>query len=88
MGMIEKAIKHFEALQKRYTKQHNGKMCEYVKIALDAMYKENELVRCKDCKHSHYLSGAKKYACRHPLYTGGNKHGGDHFCGYGEKREV
>lgn len=51
MGMIEKAIKHFEALQKRYTKQHNGKMCEYVKIALDAMYKENELVPCKDCRH-------------------------------------
>jgi hypothetical protein len=38
--MLEKAIKHFEALQKRYTSSHNGKMCEYVKIALDAMYKE------------------------------------------------
>ena len=47
-----------------------------------------EVVRCKDCKHSHYLSGAKKYVCRHPLYTGGNKHKGNHFCSYGEKRRV
>ena len=38
--MLEKAIKHFEALQKRYAREHNGKMCEYVKIALTAMYKE------------------------------------------------
>lgn len=38
--MLERAIKHFEDLQKRYTREHNGKMCEYVKIALNAMYKE------------------------------------------------
>lgn len=38
--MLEMAIKHFEALQKRYTREHNGKMCVYVKIALDLMYKE------------------------------------------------
>ena len=38
--MLERAIKHFEALQKRYTREHNRKMCEYVKIALNAMYKE------------------------------------------------
>jgi hypothetical protein len=37
MDVREKAIKHFESLQKRYTKQHNGKMCGYVKEALDAM---------------------------------------------------
>lgn len=38
--MLEKAIKHFESLQKRYTTQHNGKMCEYVAIALEAMKKQ------------------------------------------------
>ena len=89
MGMIEKAIKHFEALQKRYTKQHNGKMCEYVKIALDAMYKENELVRCKNCKHLKY-----GYQCYYPLGMMLNNDGdayvlvdpdGD-FCSYGERR--
>lgn len=46
-----------------------------------------EVVRCEKCSFSHYLSGAKKYACRHPLYTGGNKHKGEHFCAYGERRE-
>lgn len=45
------------------------------------------VVRCKNCSFSHYLSGAKKFACRHPLYTGGNKHRGEHFCSYGERRE-
>lgn len=36
----EETIKHFESLQKRYTTQHNGKHCEYVKEALEAMKKQ------------------------------------------------
>lgn len=36
---IEKTIKHFEALQKRYTKQHNENMCERVADALEALKK-------------------------------------------------
>ena len=36
----EETIKHFESLQKRYTTQHNGKHCEYVKEALEAMRKQ------------------------------------------------
>ena len=35
----EETIKHFESLQKRYTTQHNGKHCEYVKEALEALRK-------------------------------------------------
>lgn len=34
---IEDSIKHFEGLQKRYTKTHNGKMCERVADALVAL---------------------------------------------------
>ena len=30
MNDINKTIKHFESLQKRYTTQHNGQMCERV----------------------------------------------------------
>ena len=45
-----------------------------------------EVVRCEKCNYGHWLSGAKKYACRHPLYTGGNKHSGEHFCSYAERR--
>lgn len=41
--MLEEAIKHFESLQKRYTTQHNGKQCEYVKTALEAMRKEYDI---------------------------------------------
>jgi hypothetical protein len=37
MSDTEKAIKHFETLQKRYTTQHNGTQCMFVKIAISAM---------------------------------------------------
>ena len=33
-----KTIKHFESLQKRYTTEHNGQMCERVADALEALY--------------------------------------------------
>jgi len=39
---VEEAIKHFESLQKRYTTQHNGKQCELVKTALEALYEKKE----------------------------------------------
>ena len=35
----EEAIKHFKSLQKRYTKEHNGRMCEKVNLALEALEK-------------------------------------------------
>ena len=38
MNNINKTIKHFESLQKRYTTQHNGQMCERVADALEALY--------------------------------------------------
>lgn len=31
------AIKHFEAAQKRYTRQHNGTACEHVRLALEGL---------------------------------------------------
>ena len=36
----EEAIKHFKSLQKRYTKEHNGRMCEKVNLALKALEKQ------------------------------------------------
>ena len=39
MNDINKTIKHFESLQKRYTTQHNGRMCERVADALEALYR-------------------------------------------------
>lgn len=46
MTILEKSIKHFERLQKRYTTQHNGKMCQFVACALEAMNKQ--LINEKD----------------------------------------
>lgn len=40
MNSIERAIKHFTALQKRYTTQHNGTQCELVAMALSALAEE------------------------------------------------
>ena len=36
----EEAIKHFKSLQKRYTKEHNGQMCEKVNLAIKALEKQ------------------------------------------------
>lgn len=44
MNDINKTIKHFESLQKRYTTQHNGKMCERVADALEAL----ERFKCQE----------------------------------------
>ena len=35
---IDDSIKHFESLQKRYMRTHNGKMCLKVKDVLTSMY--------------------------------------------------
>lgn len=35
----EEVLKHFNSLQKRYTTQHNGVMCEKVKVAIEAIEK-------------------------------------------------
>ena len=35
---LTKTIKHFESLQKRYTTEHNGQMCERVADAIEALY--------------------------------------------------
>lgn len=34
---IEKAIKHYKSLQKRYTTLHDGKNCEITKTAIEAL---------------------------------------------------
>lgn len=39
---VADAIAHFEALQKRYTRQHNGTACEHVKLALEGLNRLTE----------------------------------------------
>ena len=53
MNDINKTIKHFESLQKRYTTQHNGKMCERVADALEALeyFKEQGISMCPKVKN-------------------------------------
>lgn len=38
--LLEDAINHFKSLQKRYTREHNGKMCTKVAVALESMEKQ------------------------------------------------
>ena len=53
--VLKESIKHFESLQKRYTTQHNGKQCEYVKTALAAMRKRD----AQKTKKIPYMYGAE-----------------------------
>lgn len=78
------AVKHFEALQKRYTRQHNGTACEYVRLALEGlerMEQEPEVVRCGDC--AHYSTKRKFPECRQILCMVEP----NDFCSYGERRK-
>lgn len=36
----QEVLKHFNSLQKRYTTEHNGVMCEKVKVAVRAIEKQ------------------------------------------------
>ena len=51
MNEIERAIKHFASLQKRYTTQHNGEQCALVETAIAALREKAERVLCAKCKH-------------------------------------
>ncbi len=58
MNNIERAIKHFESLQKRYTTQHNGKHCDLVKTALTALREQAEREKgCNYCKLEKSING-------------------------------
>lgn len=59
MNDINKTIKHFESLQKRYTTQHNGQMCERVADALKALY----FFKSKEDYFEKMLDDAKTNIC-------------------------
>ena len=45
-----------------------------------------EVVRCRDCKHSYCIDGAKEeYDCA-KISAFAKFFPGDHFCGYGERK--
>ena len=50
---IDKAIKHYKSLQKRYTTQHNGIHCEYVALAIQALQEQQKRQSgCVCCKEN------------------------------------
>ena len=60
----EEALKHFKALQKRYIKEHNGRMCEKVNLALEALEKQTPkkpIIR----KAEDYFGNVKHTLCPH-----------------------
>lgn len=96
MARIAAAIKHFEALQKRYTRQHNGTACEHVRLALEGlkrMEQEPEVVRCGECRHSSKIANSTKGE-RHCWSLRGRNNGdgfsrvrSDGYCDEGERRK-
>ena len=95
MNNLLETIKHFTALQKRYTTQHNGKMCERVADVLEALeyYAEAtkttlsadiiKITRCKDCKHHEDEEIGMVYC---PQLVGGWA-ANDWFCADGEEKK-
>lgn len=66
MTILEKSIKHFEGLQKRYTTQHNGEMCEMVDCALKTMNETKWIPvseRLPNEKQNVIVTGNGKVAC-------------------------
>jgi len=51
MTDTEKAIKHFESLQKRYTTQHKGEQCKFVKCAIEAICEKQEREKWHGVEH-------------------------------------
>lgn len=81
------AIKHFESLQKRYIKQHNGTACEHVQMALIGLRRlleQSDVVRCAECNYSDRptrLPNSEVIWCwehRRNLFS-------TDFCSYGER---
>ena len=50
MKDIEKTIKHFESQQKRYKTQHDGRACERIEDALEALRHFRILVDLQDLR--------------------------------------
>jgi len=75
MNTLEKSIKHFEGLQKRYTTQHNGKMCQFVACALKAM---NESRWIPESERLPSMEECQKNDCRF-IVTDGNRRYQDWF---------
>lgn len=69
----EEALKHFKSLQKRYTTEHNGVMCEKVEVAIEALEKQIPKKPYKDNENGVY---EKEYclACHRSLFPN------DHHC--------
>ena len=53
---INKTIKHFESLQKRYATAHQGNPCKRVADALEALYKYRDCVVDVESSHSPTVS--------------------------------
>ena len=80
------AIKHFEALQKRYARQHNGTACEYVRLALEGLKRMEQepygpdVVFCEDCVRFKDGECHSAYGLPDPVDE-------TDYCSYGERRK-
>ena len=85
----EESIRHFEAQQKRYVREHGGKPCPHYANAIEALHRaqpENEpLVRCGNCKRYNRIGCADGFGWCERMNGGASD---DFYCSYGEKMEA
>ena len=86
MNEIERAIKHFEGLQKRYTTQHNGKHCDLVATALDVLREQAE--RSKGCEYCNSRFGIASHHINEAGVQAGTKTNANYCPMCGKKLEV
>lgn len=83
------AIKHFEALQKRYTSTHNGTACEHVRMALtalDRLTQEPEVQTCASCRWCRESDKTNRLFCFANGLESEFETFGDEYCsGYARK---
>lgn len=90
MGISE-AVKHFEGLQKRYTRQHNGTACEYVRLALEGlkrMEQEPEVQTCATCRWCRESDNTNRLFCFAKGQESEFETFNDEYCsGYARRKE-
>lgn len=86
MNEIERAIKHFEGLQKRYATQHNGKHCDLVATALDALREQAE--RSKGCEYCNSRFGIASHHINEAGLQAGTKRVANYCPNCGKRLEV
>lgn len=84
---VIKILEHYDLSSGSTLGYHSGAIeCAISEIGMLPAADVVEVVRCKDCKHSYRIDGAKEeYDCA-KISAFAKFFPGGHFCGYGERK--